>query len=83
MRNQLDTVKNDLAKGKAEWTREKKRLVMDQETAIEDKAKEDEIDREAEAKAAKERVEKIWKKKFDDRETVLEERLKDLDQEMT
>ena len=76
-------MKNDLAKGKAEWTREKKRLVMDQETAIEDKAKEDEIDREAEAKAAKERVEKIWKKKFDDRETVLEERLKDLDQEMT
>ena len=31
LRNQLDSVKNDLAKAKAEWAREKKRLVMEHE----------------------------------------------------
>ena len=31
----------------------------------------------------KEKTEKLWKKKFDEREAVLEERLKELDAEMT
>ena len=34
-------------------------------------------------KAMKEKTEKLWKKKFDEREAVLEERLKELDAEMT
>ena len=83
LRNQLDTVKNDLAEGKADWTREKKRLVMDHETAVEERQKEGEFERDAEVKAAKERIEKLWKKKFEEREAVLEERLKELDTEMT
>ena len=83
LRNQLDTVKNELAKGKAEWAREKKRMQMEHETAVEDKLKEGEFDRDAEIKAAKEQIERTWKKKFADREAVLEERLKDLDAEMT
>lgn len=83
LRNQLDTVKNDLAKAKAEWARDKKRLVMDHENAIEEKQKDSEMDRDTEVKAVKERTEKLWKKKFEEREAVLEERLKDLDDEMT
>lgn len=83
LRNQLDSVKNDLAKTKAEWARERKRLVMDHESAVEEKAKETEFEREAEVKAVKERTEKLWKKKFDDREAALEERLRELDAEMT
>ena len=56
---------------------------MDHDTTIEDKLKEGELEREAEVKAAKEQTEKLWKKKFTEREAVLEERLKDLDAEMT
>lgn len=56
---------------------------MDHETAVEDKLKEGELERDVEIKSAKEQTDKIWKKKFSERETVLEERLKDLDVEMT
>ena len=82
LRNQLDSVKNDLAKQKAEWTREKKRLIMDHENVLEEKTKEAELERETESKQVKERIEKTWKKRFDDREATLEERLRDLDSEM-
>ena len=34
LRNQLDGVKNDLAKAKAEWAREKKRLQTEHESTI-------------------------------------------------
>lgn len=34
MRNQLDTVKNELAKAKAEWQRERKKIINDHEEAI-------------------------------------------------
>ena len=37
LRNQLDTVKNEMAKAKAEWTREKKRLVMEHDSSVEDR----------------------------------------------
>lgn len=57
--------------------------MMDHENILEEKQKDSELDRDTEVKAAKERAEKMWKKKFDDREAVLEERLKDLDEEMT
>ena len=83
LRNQLDGVKNDLAKGKAEWSREKKRTVMEHETTLEERVKELEFERETEVKAAKDRTEKLWRKKLDDRELVLEERLRDLDAEMS
>ena len=83
LRNQLDSVKNDTAKAKAEWTREKKRMLMDHDTLVEDKIKESELERDTEIKANKERIDKVWKKKFDDREATLEERLKELDAEMT
>jgi hypothetical protein len=63
--------------------RDKKRLVMEHETALEEKHKESELEKEAEVKAVKERTEKLWKKKLDDRETVLEQRLNELDAEMT
>ena len=56
---------------------------MDHETQLEERVKELEFERETEIKATKERTEKLWKKKFDDRETILEERLRDLDTEMT
>ena len=55
---------------------------MDHETAVEEKLKEGELERDAEIKGAKEQTEKLWKKKFAERETVLEERLKELDVEM-
>lgn len=58
-------------------------MQMDQETHLEERIKEMEFERETEIKATKERTEKLWKKKFDDRETILEERLRDLDAEMT
>ena len=83
LRNQLDGVKNDLAKGKAEWAREKKRMLMEHESALEEKVKELEFERDTEAKAAKDRTEKLWRKKLDEREATLEERLRDLDSEMT
>ena len=83
LRNQLDTVKNELAKAKAEWAREKKRLVMEHDSSVEDRQREIEIEHEAEVKAMKEKTEKLWKKKFDEREAVLEERLKELDGEIT
>lgn len=83
LRNQLDTVKNDLAKAKAEWVREKKRLVMDHEAVLEERQKENEMDKDADVKAMKERTEKLWKKKFEEREKALEERLRDLDDEMS
>ena len=83
MRNQLDGVKNDLAKGKAEWSREKKRTVMEHETTLEERVKELEFERETEVKAAKDRTEKLWRKKLDDRELALEERLRELDAEMS
>jgi len=34
MRNQLDTVKNELAKAKAEWQRERKKITNDHEEVI-------------------------------------------------
>ena len=83
LRNQLDTVKNEMAKAKADWAREKKRLVMDHDSSVDDRQKEGEFEREAEIKAVKERTEKLWKKKFDEREATLEERLRELDTEMT
>lgn len=83
LRNQLDSVKNDLAKAKAEWAREKKRLVMEHENQVDEKTKESELDRDAETKAIKDKTDKYWKKKFDEREVTLEERLKELDSEMT
>ena len=50
LRNQLDAVKNELAKARADWTREKKRMTMDHETAVEDRQKEDELAKDAEIK---------------------------------
>lgn len=35
MRNQIDNVKNDLAKQKSEWDREKKKLIAEHEVTIE------------------------------------------------
>jgi hypothetical protein len=35
MRNQIDSVRNEMAKAKAEWEREKKKLLTDHETSIE------------------------------------------------
>ena len=63
--------------------REKKRLVMEHETAIEEKQKESELEKEAEVKIVKERTEKLWKKKLEDREIVLEQRLNELDTEVS
>jgi len=34
MRNQLDTVRNELAKAKAEWQRERKKIMNDHEEVI-------------------------------------------------
>ena len=83
LRNQLDGVKNELAKGKAEWVREKKRMVMEHETAIDERVKELEFERDTESKAAKDRIEKVWRKKLEDREASLEERMQEMDAEMT
>lgn len=58
-------------------------MLMDHDTLVEDKIKESELERDTEIKANKERIDKVWKKKFDDREATLEERLKELDAEMT
>lgn len=82
LRNQLDGVKNELAKGKAEWSREKKRMLMEHETTLDERVKELEFERDTESKAAKDRSEKLWRKKLDDREAALEERLHELDTEM-
>ena len=77
LRNQLDSVKNELAKAKAEWLREKKRIVMEFETAADDKQKEWELERDSEAKTHRDKVDKIWKKKLEDREQVLEDRIRE------
>jgi hypothetical protein len=35
LRNQIDSVKNELAKAKADWQRERKKLVQEHETSVE------------------------------------------------
>lgn len=34
MRNQVDSVKNEMARAKAEWAREKKKLVIDHQESL-------------------------------------------------
>ena len=76
-------MKNELAKAKAEWAREKKRMVMEHEGQVEERVKDFEMERDVSVKEAKLVVERAWKKKFDEREAVLEERLREIDSEMT
>ena len=75
-------MKNEFAKAKADWARDRKRLVSDHENTLGSHQKESEIEREAELRAQKEKIEKQWRKKSDDREKVLEERLNEIDKEM-
>ena len=82
LRNQLDNVKNEFAKAKADWARDRKRLVSDHENNLNSQKKEAEIEREAELRAHKEKIEKQWRKKLDDREKALEERIGEIDIEM-
>ena len=82
LRNQLDSVKNEFAKAKADWARDRKRIVSDHESALSSLQKESEIEKEAELRAQKEKIEKQWRKKLDDREKALEERISEVDTEM-
>lgn len=58
LRNQLDGVKNELAKAKADWTREKKRLQNEHESTLNSSQRENEVEKEAELRAQKEKLEK-------------------------
>ena len=68
LRNQIDSVKNELAKAKADWQRERKKLVQEHETSIESTQKDQEMEKDTEIRQVKEKTEKIWKKKLDERE---------------
>ena len=51
MRNQVDNAKNDLAKAKADWEREKKKQTNDHQTEIEQLKRELEEKEDTEIKA--------------------------------
>jgi len=77
LRNQIDLSKNEFAKAKAEWQRERKKLVSDHEEALQSQQQEAEHARDNELKLTKERIEKLWKKRLEERESSLEEQIED------
>ena len=68
LRNQLDAVKNEAAKSKADWEREKKRIARDHENHFAQVESEWTSIKDTELRQAKEKTEKLWRKKLDDRE---------------
>jgi spore coat polysaccharide biosynthesis protein SpsF (cytidylyltransferase family) len=73
MRNQNDSIKNENLKAKAEWQRDRKKLVNDHEEELSSQQKDLEMARDSEVRAARDKTEKSWRKRMDDREKDFEQ----------
>lgn len=68
MKNNVDAVKNDFARAKAEWERERKKLTGEREEDSIKLREQLELEMGKEIKEAKERNDKLLKKKLQDKE---------------
>ena len=70
MKNNVDAVKNDQIKTKCDWDREKKKLISEHETQIEDLKNQLEDDQMSEVRQAKDKADKAFKKKLQEKEAL-------------
>jgi hypothetical protein len=75
MRNSIDTVKNDMARQKCEFEREKKKIQNDHENIFACQRREIEEERDSEIRSQNTKNEKFWKKKSDDREKEIKRKI--------
>ena len=68
MKNNVDAVKNDFARAKAEWERERKKLTGERDEDSIKLREQLELEMGKEIKEAKERNDKLLKKKLQDKE---------------
>lgn len=61
MRNQIDTIKNESARTRAEWEREKKKLINDKQNEIEELKRNLDDEKETELKKLRDKLEKKFK----------------------
>ena len=82
MRNQLDTVRNELAKAKAEWQRERKKIMNDHEEALSTQQRDTDLNKDSDVRATRDKVEKVWRKRLDEQAKDFEYRNQQLESEM-
>lgn len=82
MRNQLDTVRNELAKAKAEWQRERKKIMNEHEEALSAQQRDTDLNKDSDVRATRDKVEKVWRKRLDEQAKDFEYRNQQLESEM-
>ena len=70
MKNQIDAVKNDMAREKANWEREKKKLAQEHENELTQVKNQLEDDNMEEVKNQKEKADKQFKKRLSEKESL-------------
>ena len=68
LRNQVTDAKNELAKARADWQRERKKIAGDHEEAVSTLQSELLLARDVEVRAARDKIEKTWRKRLEDLE---------------
>ena len=80
--NATESLKNEIAKNKAEWDRERKKLGMEWESKMNLLRQELEEEGMEELKASKEKADRQFKKRLQDKENLWQSKFEDIEQEI-
>jgi len=83
MKNQVDAVKNDMARAKCDWDREKKKLIQEHENQMNQLRNQLEDESMEELRASKEKADKQFKKRLQDKESLWQAKFEEIEKEIT
>ena len=78
LRNQIDAVKNEMARAKAEWERERKKLILEHDSALANLKNELEDQGLDELRDVKDKAEKASRKRLADKDAHWQQKIDEL-----
>jgi hypothetical protein len=80
-RNQVDSVKNEMARAKAEWARDKKKMGIEYQESLSVAQRDADVQKDSDIVSAREKVDKSWRKRLEEREKDFDKQITQLEEE--